>query len=81
MFNAWFPVSGTVWEEVGGVTSLKELCHWGWALRLQNPTPVAVSSQCLVAIVSRCEHSATVSTPCLPTLSHILYHGGHVLTL
>ena len=22
--------SGTIWEELGGVTLLEEMCHWGW---------------------------------------------------
>lgn len=24
---------GTVWEELGSLASLEELCRWGWALR------------------------------------------------
>lgn len=27
--NAWFLVGGTVWEVLGGVALLKEVCHWG----------------------------------------------------
>jgi hypothetical protein len=32
-------------EGLGGVALLKEVCHWGWALRFQNPmsSPVSVS--------------------------------------
>ena len=25
--NAWFPVDGTVWEGLGGVALLEEVCH------------------------------------------------------
>lgn len=25
--NVWFPVSGIVWEGVGGVALLEEVCH------------------------------------------------------
>ena len=34
--NTWSPVGGTVWERLGGVTLLKEVCHWGQALRFQR---------------------------------------------
>ena len=26
--NAWFPAGRTVWEGLGGVALLKEVCHW-----------------------------------------------------
>ena len=29
--NTLSPVAGTVWEGLGGVVSLEELCHWRWA--------------------------------------------------
>lgn len=31
--DTWFPVDGTIWEGLGGVALLEELCHWGWDLR------------------------------------------------
>ena len=30
---------GTVWEGLGGVALLEEVCHCGWVLRFQKPTP------------------------------------------
>lgn len=38
--NALSAVGGrTVWEGPGGVTFLKEVCHWDSSLRFQKPTP------------------------------------------
>ena len=36
--NAWLPVGRTIWEGLGGVALLEEVCHWGWALRFHKPT-------------------------------------------
>lgn len=46
--NAWFLVSGTVWEGFGGVALLEEGCHRRWALRFQILTSFSVSSLCSV---------------------------------
>jgi hypothetical protein len=27
--NAWCSVGGSVWEGLGGMTLLEEVCHWG----------------------------------------------------
>lgn len=32
--NIWFPVGGTVWEVVGGLTLLEEVWQWWWVLRV-----------------------------------------------
>jgi len=29
MLNSWSPVGETLWEGLGGVALLEELCHWG----------------------------------------------------
>jgi hypothetical protein len=34
--NTCPPVGGTVWEGLGGVALLEEVCHWGWALMFQK---------------------------------------------
>jgi hypothetical protein len=36
MFKCLVPVSGTVFEELGGVAFLEKVCQWGWALRFQK---------------------------------------------
>ena len=38
----------TIWEKLGGV--LKEIYHWGWALRFQKPKLFPVSSLCLTFV-------------------------------
>ena len=35
----WFTVSRIYWEELGHVTLLKGVCHWGWALKFQKLPP------------------------------------------
>jgi hypothetical protein len=35
--NIWFSVGGTIWEGLGGVVLLVEVCHCGWALEFQRP--------------------------------------------
>lgn len=42
MLNTRSPVSGTIWEGLGGVASL-EMCHWRLALGFQKPVPGPVS--------------------------------------
>ena len=37
--NAQSPLGRTVWEGLGGVASLKEMCYWEWALRFQKSIP------------------------------------------
>ena len=46
------------WEELG-VALLKEICHWGWALRFQTPTQSPVIHLCLV-VVSQCVNSQSL---------------------
>jgi hypothetical protein len=40
--NVCSTVDGTVWEGLGGVALLEEVCLWGWALRFQRPMPFSV---------------------------------------
>lgn len=42
--NAQSAASGTVWTVLEGVDLLEELCHWGWALRLQRHMSLPVKS-------------------------------------
>ena len=39
LFECLVPAGGTVWEELGGVALLEEVCHWKWALRFKEPGP------------------------------------------
>jgi hypothetical protein len=41
--NTCSPVAGTVWEGLGGVALLEEVCHHRWALKFQRPEPLPVS--------------------------------------
>lgn len=34
--NAWVPGDGPIWEKLGGVALLEEICHWGQALMFQK---------------------------------------------
>lgn len=63
--TAWSSVSGTDWEGLGGMTSLEEVFHWGWALKFQTSMafPVRYLSAhtwCLYQLW------ATASAPWLP---------------
>jgi hypothetical protein len=46
--NTQSQVGGTIWEGLGSVAILEEVCPWGWALRFQRPMPFPVSSLCLI---------------------------------
>lgn len=42
--NTWSMIGGTVWEGSGSMAFLREVCHWGGALKFQKPRPfIAVS--------------------------------------
>jgi hypothetical protein len=46
--NTWSSIGGIVWEGLGGVDLLEEVCHWGWALRFNRVAPLLVCSLCLM---------------------------------
>lgn len=44
--NTWSPVDRAVWGDYGsfrGTALLKEVLHWGWALRIYSLTPLPAS--------------------------------------
>lgn len=49
MLEYWMPIDGAVWEGLGGVVLLEEVCHWGWALMLKL-TRFLVIALCLVLV-------------------------------
>lgn len=50
--NTWFPVGGTVWLGLEGVTFLEEMCHWGQALRFQKTHIIPRMPLCLLSVGS-----------------------------
>lgn len=44
----WSPAGGTVWEQLGGVAFLQEICYWGWAWKFQKALSFPVCSLLLV---------------------------------
>jgi hypothetical protein len=42
--NIWSPVSGTVWECLGGLTLLVDVCHWQQDLRFQKARGISCAS-------------------------------------
>lgn len=39
----------SVWAELGSVTLLEEVCHWGWALKFKKPVAIPSSFSPLAA--------------------------------
>lgn len=62
-YVSFFPVGEIVWEELGGVAFLEELCHWRQALRFQELTPSYLST---FACSLRCELSVLQHHACSP---------------
>lgn len=43
--NAWSPVSGTVWDRLGDMALVAEVCHWGWRVACEVSKAHATYSQ------------------------------------
>ena len=37
--NDWLSVGGAVWEGLGDVALLEEVCHWGWEVSRAHAIP------------------------------------------
>jgi hypothetical protein len=48
--NVWSSVGETVWEALGGVALLEEVCHWGVGFEVSEAHPIPSVSICLVAV-------------------------------
>lgn len=46
-----------VWDELGDVQLLEEVCHWGLALRFEKPMPFLVNFLCLMLVDRGCAFS------------------------
>lgn len=64
-WNAKSPDGRTVWEGLGDVILLQEVCLCGSPVRFQNPTPFPVPLSLSCACEAGCELSATAPVPCL----------------
>jgi hypothetical protein len=81
--NAWASVSGTVWEGLGGVALLEEVCHWRWALSFPKPCQAQFLplSWLPAACGSGCNLLATAPVLCLTVCHHDPCHDGYGQTL
>ena len=74
--NAWSPVHGTIWEGLGGVAFLEDVCHSSVDFGVSKTQPVPVSlSLFLLSADPDVELSATSPVPCLPACPHASHHG------
>ena len=48
--NVRSPVARTVWERLGGVVLVEEVCHWDWALRFLSSSKATSLALALSAI-------------------------------
>jgi hypothetical protein len=63
--NAQSPLGRTVWEGLGGVASLKEMCYWEWALRFQKSIPFpALSLSLSLSLSPSLSLFLSLSLPC-----------------
>lgn len=60
------PAAATVWERLGVVSLLKNVCHWGQAWRFQKSHSQYVCLSLPPTFRLRCELSDTVPAPFLP---------------
>ena len=67
MFECLVLKDGTVWEGLGGVALMEELCHWGWALRFEK-APAIPNASLPPNVRARGELSAIPAT--MPLLHH-----------
>jgi hypothetical protein len=63
--NTWSPVSATVWEGLGGVALLEEVCHYGVVFEVSKAHTVPTGSS-LTLLWIRCKLSTSATALCLP---------------
>jgi hypothetical protein len=63
--NTWRPGGGTIWEGLGGVALLEEMCHWEWVWKFPKTCAIpSVPSSCPPTYRSRREFSIIpIATP------------------
>jgi hypothetical protein len=72
-------VGGTVWEGLGGVTSLEKMCHWGAGFEVPKAHTVPSELSWSYACELRSEFFATAPVPCLPVCCYGLHHNSNGL--
>lgn len=71
--NAWSPLTGSVWEGLGGVARLEEVCQWECLWSFKSPSH-PIGSLCLVVVISKrnsnyCFNTMPACWPVLPPWS------------
>lgn len=77
--NILSPVDGTFGEGLICVALMKEMCHWGWVLKIQKSTPFQVAAFCLLLRDKDISSHLWFQKPWLPVCYHAPCHNSHDL--
>lgn len=77
LFECLVPAGGTVWEELGGLALLEEVCHWKWTSRFKETVLLFHSQHSLSHSLCLCfmlQHHACLPVVVLPAMIVIDSH-------